>query len=120
VEPGRAELYQAFDLFALSSYREGLPNVLLEAMALEVPVVATRVAGIPRLIEDGVNGLLVEGGDSGSLAGAIARLLDDAALRARLGKTARQTIEARYSFQQRMVRIAGLYDRLLERPWAAS
>ena len=60
--PETCGLYEAMDVFALSSLREGLPNVLLEAMALEVPVVATRVAGVPRLIHDGENGLLVEPG----------------------------------------------------------
>jgi glycosyltransferase involved in cell wall biosynthesis len=107
------DLYQALDVFALSSYREGLPNVLLEAMALEVPVVATAIAGIPRLIAAGENGLLVEPGAAGSLAAALTRLLDDAALRDRLGQAARWTIEARYSFRERMARIAALYDRLL-------
>src|SRR5581483_11692001 len=52
--------FEAMDVFALSSLREGLPNVLLEAMALEVPVVATRVAGVPRLVRDGRTGLLTE------------------------------------------------------------
>ena len=48
--------YEALDVFALSSLREGLPNVLLEAMALDVPVVATRISGVPRLVQDGRNG----------------------------------------------------------------
>jgi glycosyltransferase involved in cell wall biosynthesis len=112
-----ANFYQALDVFALSSYREGLPNVLLEAMALGAPVVATAIAGIPRVIQDGENGLLVEAGDAGALAGALTRLLDDAGLRARLGHAARQTIEARYSFRERMARIASLYDGLLNRPF---
>jgi glycosyltransferase involved in cell wall biosynthesis len=106
-------LYQAMDAFALSSYREGLPNVLLEAMALELPVVATRVAGIPRLIQDGENGLLVEAGTVGALADALARLIDDPVLRRRLGRAGRATIEARYSFRERMARIAALYDSVL-------
>jgi glycosyltransferase involved in cell wall biosynthesis len=109
------ELYQAMDLFALSSYREGLPNVLLEAMALEVPVVATRIAGIPRLIHDGENGLLVEPGQSESLARVINRLYDDAALRARLSQAGRRTIETNYSFEIRMQKIRALYDNLLGR-----
>jgi glycosyltransferase involved in cell wall biosynthesis len=106
-------LYEAFDLFVLSSVREGLPNVLLEAMALEVPVVATRVAGIPRLIIDGENGLLVAPGDVGSLAGAMERLLLDAQLRRRLAATGRQSVEQRHSFAARMKKVAAVYDELL-------
>jgi glycosyltransferase involved in cell wall biosynthesis len=106
-------LYQAMDVFALSSLREGLPNVLLEAMALEVPVVATRVAGIPRLIVDGENGLLVEPGSAEALSRSLARLLQDAGLRARLGPAGRQTVEAGYDFRVRTQKIRALYDELL-------
>ncbi|MGH7171129.1 MAG: glycosyltransferase family 4 protein [Gemmataceae bacterium] len=109
------ELYQAMDVFALSSYREGLPNVLLEAMALEVPVIATRIAGIPQLIRDGENGLLVEPGQSESLAHAISRLCDDSALRTRLSQAGRRTVETNYSFEIRMRKIRALYDALLGR-----
>jgi glycosyltransferase involved in cell wall biosynthesis len=109
------ELYEAMDVFALSSLREGLPNVLLEAMALETPVVATRIAGVPRLVADGVNGLLVEPGSVGALAEALSRLLADADLRWRLGQAGRETINARYSFATRMGRIGALYDELLDR-----
>jgi glycosyltransferase involved in cell wall biosynthesis len=109
------EVYQALDVFALSSYREGLPNVLLEAMALEVPVVATRIAGIPRLVHDRESGLLVEPGDAALLAGAIRHCADDAAWRSRAGQAARRTIETGYSFQARMARIQAIYDRLLGR-----
>jgi glycosyltransferase involved in cell wall biosynthesis len=110
------ELYQAMDIFALSSYREGLPNVLLEAMALEVPVVATRVAGIPRLIRDGENGLLIEPGDARALAQALSGLLSDPGRRKRVSQAGRRTVEAGYSFQARMEKIRAIYDRLLERP----
>jgi glycosyltransferase involved in cell wall biosynthesis len=106
-------VYEALDVFALSSFREGLPNVLLEAMATAVPVVATRIAGIPRLVEDGVNGLLIEPGNSDALSAAVMRLAGDADLRTRLGPAARRTIEERYDFAQRMQKIANLYDRLL-------
>jgi glycosyltransferase involved in cell wall biosynthesis len=109
------ELYEAMDVFALSSLREGLPNVLLEAMAMTVPVVATRIAGIPRLIRDGENGLLVQSGDEGALCHALSALLRDAELRTRLSREGRRTIEAGYSFQARMDRIRALYDRLLDR-----
>jgi glycosyltransferase involved in cell wall biosynthesis len=105
--------YEAMDVFALSSLREGLPNVLLEAMALEVPVVATRVAGVPRLVEDGANGLLVEPGSADALAAALDRLVGDPALRERFAAAGRRTVERRYSFAARMRKIAALYDSLL-------
>jgi glycosyltransferase involved in cell wall biosynthesis len=107
------ELYQALDAFALSSRREGLPNVLLEAMALEVPVAATRVAGVPRLVEDRENGLLMEPGSVPELAGALGRLLRDQALRTALGGAGRRTIERRYSFAVRMQKVRAVYDALL-------
>jgi glycosyltransferase involved in cell wall biosynthesis len=110
-----ARLYEAMDVFALSSYREGLPNVLLEAMALEVPVLATRIAGIPRLIRDGENGLLIPSGDPAALTRALGVLLQDPSLRVRLGQCGRQTIEARYSFRARVDKIRSLYDTVLSR-----
>jgi glycosyltransferase involved in cell wall biosynthesis len=106
------ELYEAMDVFALSSLREGLPNVVLEAMAIEVPVVATRVAGIPRLIQPEENGLLVEAGDADALAGALSRLLTDANLRLRLGRAGRRTVESHYTFTARMQKICAIYDSL--------
>jgi glycosyltransferase involved in cell wall biosynthesis len=112
--PDTQALYEALDVFALSSYREGLPNVLLEAMALEVPVVATGVAGVPRLVADGENGLLVEAGDVGSLAEALARLRRDPALQA-FRRAGRHTVETRYSFAVRMQKVRALYDGLLGR-----
>jgi glycosyltransferase involved in cell wall biosynthesis len=105
--------YEAFDVFALSSLREGLPNVLLEAMALGVPCVATRVNGVPRLIEDGVSGRLVQPGDAAALAAGLAELLSDEPLRQRLSAAARSVVEERYSFARRMERLAGLYDEVL-------
>ena len=114
------DIYQALDVFALSSYREGLPNVLLEAMAFEVAVVATRIAGIPKLIADHDNGLLVQAGSVEELTTALAQLHADPDLRGRLGQSARRTIEERYSFQKRMDQIADLYDRLLKRSPAAT
>jgi glycosyltransferase involved in cell wall biosynthesis len=111
------ELYEAMDVFALSSYREGLPNVLLEALALETSVVATRIAGIPRLIHDGENGLLVEPGDAPALARALAGLAADAALRDRLRRAGRATVEQHYSFEVRMRKIRAIYDGLVSAEW---
>jgi glycosyltransferase involved in cell wall biosynthesis len=105
--------YEAFDVFALSSYREGLPNVLLEAMALETPVVATAIAGIPKLITHEVGGLLVPPGDAAALATALSRVLADGALARRLAQAGRATIEQRFSFERRMQKVARVYDEVL-------
>ena len=108
-------LYHAMDVYALSSRREGLPNVLLEAMAFELPVVATRVGGIPQLIHHERNGLLVEPGAVEGLAGALRRVAGDRELARRLGTAARATIEERHSMRARMDRIRDVYEVALGR-----
>jgi glycosyltransferase involved in cell wall biosynthesis len=107
--------YESLDAYALSSYREGMPNVVLEALAMMVPVVATHVAGVPRLIEHEVNGLLLEPGDATALAANLRRLLTDHELQRRLAEAGRTTIKTRFSFARRMERLAELYDVLLRR-----
>lgn len=114
------ELYQAFDVFVLSSLREGLPNVVLEALAIEVPIVATSVAGVPRVLENGQNGFIVRSGTPEELAGAISLLLDDEQLRERFGQAGRRTVEERYSFRVRMEKVKRVYDTVLGRAVAAS
>jgi glycosyltransferase involved in cell wall biosynthesis len=111
-QPDPRVFFQALDVFALSSSREGLPNVLLEAMALETPVVATRIAGIPRLIQDGRNGLLVEPGNASELAAALGHVLQEKELGGRLRQEGRRTIEADYSFRARMEKVRAVYDGL--------
>jgi glycosyltransferase involved in cell wall biosynthesis len=106
--------FEAMDLFALSSLREGLPNVLLEAMALEVPAVATRINGVPRLLQDGRNGLLVDPGDQAALTTALLALARNPSLRDVFRRAGRQTVETRYSFATRMDKLRQLYDDLLE------
>ena len=108
------DLYQAFDLYALSSVREGLPNVVLEAMAMGVPVVATSIAGVPKLVTDGVDGLLVPAGDVSSLHQAIDRLYQDREFASRLSAAARTTIEQRFSFTRRMEKVARVYDSVMK------
>jgi len=107
--------YEAMDVFALSSLREGLPNVLLEAMALETPVIATRIAGVPRLVRHEENGLLAEPDSVEELAGALGRLLGDADLCGRLARAGRRTVEMDYSFAVRMDKLRRMYDRMLGR-----
>ncbi len=105
--------FEAMDVFALSSLREGLPNVVLEAMALEVPVVSTRVNGVPRLIQDGHNGFLVNPGDPDGLTAALECVLTNPARRDVFRAAGRRTVETRYSFETRMQRLKRLYDELL-------
>jgi glycosyltransferase involved in cell wall biosynthesis len=107
---------QAMDVFALSSLREGLPNVVLEAMALETPVVATRIGGIPRLIHNGENGVLVNAGDTDRFACALKDLANDRKRRSALGQAGRATVESQFSFAKRMHKVRTLYDSLLGRP----
>jgi len=106
-------VFEAMDVFALSSHREGLPNVLLEAAAMEVPIVATRIAGVPRLVLDDETGLLIEPGSSQSLAEALARILKDESLRYSLRHAGRRRVETNYSFAERIRKIRNIYDTLL-------
>ena len=85
---------------------------LLEAMAAGVPVVASSVGGIPDVIEDGVNGLLVPACDCAALAIAIHRVLADRGLAARLGAAARETIARRHTAEQSLERLERIYAGL--------
>ena len=91
-----ATLYRDADLFCLPSLREGVPVVLMEAMASGVPVIASRIMGIPELVEDGVTGLLVPPGRADALADAIMRLAGDRELCDRLARAARGRISSDY------------------------
>jgi glycosyltransferase involved in cell wall biosynthesis len=98
--------------FVLPSYAEGLPMSLLEAMAAGCPVVATRVGGIPDLITDGVDGLLVAPGDPHALAAALQRILRDPAFARQLGNAARRTIANRYTAERSLERLEQIYAGL--------
>ena len=111
-QPNTIDLYRSMDVFVLSSLREGLPNVLLEAMAMEVPVVATRVGGVPRIVEDRENGLLIEPNDVDGLVAALRESMDRPEPAAARARCARETIEQDYSFDRRMERMARIYDGL--------
>jgi glycosyltransferase involved in cell wall biosynthesis len=95
--PEREALFSRADIFVLPSRNEGLPMSVLEAMARGLPVIATPVGGLPELIEDGVNGLLVPPSDPQALTRAILRLADDRERREALGRAARETLLARHS-----------------------
>jgi glycosyltransferase involved in cell wall biosynthesis len=91
------EVFDAADLFALPSFDEGVPVVLMEAMASGLPVVATTIAGIPELIDDGVSGRLVAAGRVDAMVAALEELLIDRGLRERLAGEARRRVEERFS-----------------------
>jgi glycosyltransferase involved in cell wall biosynthesis len=106
------DLLTAADVFVLSSIREGLPVSLLEAMAAGKAVAGTNVGGIPDAVEDDVSGILVPPGDASALAGALGRLLGDAELRRRLGISAAETIDERFSVHRTARRIGEIYEEL--------
>lgn len=87
-------LFADHDVFCLASFAEGVPVVLMEAMAIGLPVVATAIAGVPELVVDGVSGLLVPPGRAEALAGALSSLASDRALAERLASAARTKVEA--------------------------
>lgn len=89
--------------------RDGIPNVLMEAMAVGVPVVSTPISGIPELIDDGVNGLLVPSEDPGALAEAFLRLTGNSGLAANLSRNGRQTIQSRFNGDTLAARMAALF-----------
>ncbi len=104
------QIYEAMDVYALSSYREGLPNVLLEAMALEVPVISTAVNGVPHLLDRGQSGILIPAGDPEPLRKGLEVLIQNPSYAKTLKQNAMQTIRTRYDFTLRMQKLAEVYD----------
>jgi L-malate glycosyltransferase len=102
----------AFDVVALPSWTEGLPLVVLEAMAQRRPVVATPVGGTPEVVADGETGFLVPARDPATLARALRRLLDDPALRWRMGEAGRRRVEDRFSAEAMTRQVLALYDEV--------
>lgn len=92
-----AAIFAAPCQVAADGDRDGIPNVMLEAMAMQLPVIATPVSGIPEVLVDGVNGLLVAEEETHALATALQRLLQEPALRQRLGTAARQVVLQQFS-----------------------
>ena len=92
-----AHVFEILDILALSStHKEGLPNVLLEALAMGVPVVSTRLAGTPEVVIDGTTGLLVEPGDVSGLATAIRTLAQDDGARSRMGASGQRLMQEQF------------------------
>ena len=108
-EHGVAEALAGTDIFVLPSFAEGLPVVLMEALAARCAVVTTRIAGIPELVRDGETGLVVPPGEAEALAQALARLLDNPALRRRLAEAGRAAVEADFNLAHEPAKLARLF-----------
>ena len=107
------EFHHALDLFVQSSVYEGTPNVVLEAMAMETPIVATAAGGTAEVVRAGVDGLVVEPGDLNALHHAIGLALDDRTGAATRARAARARVEGDLSFSARMDAVERIYEELV-------
>ncbi|MEX1198497.1 MAG: TIGR03088 family PEP-CTERM/XrtA system glycosyltransferase [Pseudohongiellaceae bacterium] len=107
------QLLRCMDIFVLPSLGEGISNTVLEAMATGLPVIATSVGGNPELVQDRTTGLLIPVGDADALARAIATLIDDPALRQRMGLTGAARVRQSFDWQRTVDSYLSLYDALL-------
>jgi glycosyltransferase involved in cell wall biosynthesis len=107
------DIYRAADISVLPSLAEATSIAGLEAMACAVPLVGTRVGGIPTILQDGVTGLLIPPRDADALAAAIGRLARDVGLRRNLGAAARQSVELSFSWPRIAARTLAVYEGVL-------
>lgn len=110
------QVFSAMDVFALPSYREGIPRTLMEASAMGLPGIATNIRGCREVLQDGVTGLLVEPRQVNPLSVAIGTLVDDPAWRARMGQAARAHIVAEFDASVVLDRLAAYYRRTVGAP----
>ncbi len=103
------DFYADCDVFCLPSFAEGVPIVLMEAMAMAVPVVASAITGIVELVDDGVSGLLVRPGRVDQLTDRLARLLEDPALRQSIGRAGRRKVACEYDLERNASMLAELF-----------
>jgi glycosyltransferase involved in cell wall biosynthesis len=114
--PDPSVVYHAADLFVQSADYEGTPNAVLEAMAFEVPVVATDAGGTREVLSDGVDGIIVPTGRLDTLIGAIQTVLEHPAEARIRAKAARARVETDLAFETRMRRVEAIYEELVGRP----
>jgi glycosyltransferase involved in cell wall biosynthesis len=107
---------KSFDLFSMSSVTEGLGTSLLDAMACARPIVATRAGGIPEIVEDGVQGLLVEPRDHRAMARAIVALLRDEPRRREMGEAGSERVRTRFTVERMVEQTAAVYARVAGTP----
>lgn len=102
------------DLFVLPSLMEGMPNSILEAMAARVPVVATKVGGVPEIVTHMQNGILIEPNSVEQLANAIITVIDDADLRNRLAEAGHKMINERFKWSDTAAQVSQLYEKVMD------
>ena len=106
---------KSFDIFALPSLSEGLSSAIFEAMATSLPIIATKVGGIPELVKDGDNGLLVAPANPAALAHAIQQLADHPEESERMGMRGRERMEEQFTLERKILETERLCYALLQR-----
>ena len=107
------ELLRNVDIFVMPSIREEFGVAAVEAQAMEIPVISTRVGGVPEVVLDGETGILIEPGDSEQLAQAILTLIENPALRRQMGKRGREHVLANYRWEDNAALMENLYQRIV-------
>jgi glycosyltransferase involved in cell wall biosynthesis len=108
-------IYQKADLLILPSYEEGLPYVIIEAMASGLPIISTPVGGIPEVIKEGINGFLINPGDYEALANRIIQLVQNKELRLTIGHKNQEDAKNKYAQEQIFLNLENIYNHLMEK-----
>jgi glycosyltransferase involved in cell wall biosynthesis len=112
--PQPVYVYEVIDILVLASlYKEGLPNVLLEAMSMELPVVASRLAGVPEVVKDGETGYMVEPGNSSQVAEAVVKLWSDREAYSDMAQNARQLMVSKFDKKRQFGAFLSYFERIL-------
>lgn len=112
--PDVSSFYGHADVLVLTSEYEGTPNVVLEAMASGLPVIATRIGGVPDIVREGTTGFLAEFGDVDAIVRVLLKLAQDSSLRERLGAESRRYVEAAHSVDNLSTHLARIYERAFQ------
>lgn len=113
-------LYSSADAFVLASFAEGLPGVLMEAMAMEIPCISTWITGVPELIRDGIDGLLAPPADPEGLARKVMLLIDDPKLRQRIGEAGRTRVMEHFHLRRNAVHLSKIFSKYLDQGGATA